>query len=55
MFWIAEEIDFETDKKDWENKLQDDEKRVIMFVLGFFSFADGIINENILTNFMNQI
>jgi ribonucleoside-diphosphate reductase beta chain len=53
-FWTAEEIDLNDDIKDWE-KLNDDEKHFIKHVLAFFAASDGIVNENIAENFVNEV
>jgi ribonucleoside-diphosphate reductase beta chain len=53
-FWTAEEIDLSPDLKDWE-KLNDGEKHFISHVLAFFAASDGIVNENLATNFMNEV
>ncbi len=54
-FWTAEEIDLNPDLADWENKLNDDEKHFIKHVLAFFAASDGIVNENLAVNFMNEV
>lgn len=54
-FWTAEEIDLNPDLQDWENKLNDDEKHFIKHVLAFFAASDGIVNENLAVNFMNEV
>ena len=54
-FWTAEEIDLNPDLQDWENKLNDDEKHFIKHVLAFFAASDGIVNENLAINFMNEV
>jgi ribonucleoside-diphosphate reductase beta chain len=54
-FWTAEEIDLNPDLQDWENKLTDDEKHFIKHVLAFFAASDGIVNENLAVNFMNEV
>jgi len=53
-FWTAEEIDLTQDLVDWE-KLNDDEKHFIKHVLAFFAASDGIVNENLVINFMKQV
>lgn len=53
-FWTAEEIDLEPDLNDWE-KLNDDEKHFIKHVLAFFAASDGIVNENLAENFVNEV
>lgn len=54
-FWTAEEIDLNPDLQDWDNKLNDDEKHFIKHVLAFFAASDGIVNENLAINFMNEV
>jgi ribonucleoside-diphosphate reductase beta chain len=53
-FWTAEEIDLSPDLKDWE-RLNDGERHFISHVLAFFAASDGIVNENLATNFMNEV
>ena len=53
-FWTAEEIDLHPDLKDWE-RLNDDERHFIKHVLAFFAASDGIVNENLVINFMNEV
>ncbi len=40
--------------KDWET-LNDDEKHFIKFVLAFFAASDGIVIENLGTNFLKEV
>ena len=54
-FWTAEEIDLSADLTDWSNKLNADEKHFIKHVLAFFAASDGIVNENLAINFMNEV
>jgi ribonucleoside-diphosphate reductase beta chain len=54
-FWTAEEIDLGQDITDWENKLNDDEKYFVKNVLAFFAASDGIVNENLAMNFVNEV
>lgn len=54
-FWTAEEIDLSSDGQDWENKLSEDEKHFVKHVLAFFAASDGIVNENLAVNFMNEV
>jgi len=53
--WTAEEIDLSQDITDWENKLNDNEKHFIKHVLAFFAASDGIVNENLAQNFVNEV
>lgn len=54
-FWTAEEIDLHQDITDWENKLTDNEKHFIKHVLAFFAASDGIVNENLAENMVNEV
>merc|ERR1711992_349042 len=54
-FWTAEEVDLEKDLKDWNEKLKDDEKYFISHVLAFFAASDGIVNENLVERFMQEV
>jgi len=54
-FWTAEEIDLHQDVTDWENKLTDDERYFIKHILAFFAASDGIVNENLAENFVNEV
>lgn len=54
-FWTAEEIDLHQDITDWKTKLSDDEKYFIKHILAFFAASDGIVNENLAENFINEV
>jgi len=54
-FWTAEEIDLSDDLKDWNEKLNDNERHFIKFVLAFFAASDGIVLENLVENFMCEV
>ncbi len=54
-FWTAEEIDLHQDVSDWANKLNDDERYYIKHILAFFAASDGIVNENLAENFVNEV
>jgi ribonucleoside-diphosphate reductase beta chain len=53
--WTAEEIDLHEDLSDWNNRLNDDEKYFIKHILAFFAASDGIVNENLAENFVNEV
>ena len=53
-FWRANELDFETDIKHWAS-LNDDEKHFIKHILAFFAGSDGIVLENLVSRFGNEI
>ena len=54
-FWTAEEIDLHQDVTDWNTKLNEDEKYFIKHILAFFAASDGIVNENLAENFVNEV
>ncbi|CAI2162318.1 12523_t:CDS:2 [Funneliformis geosporum] len=54
-FWTVEEVDLSKDISDWENKLNDDEKYFLSHVLAFFAASDGIVNENLVERFSNEV
>ena len=54
-FWTAEEIDLQSDVIDWTTKLTDDERYFIKHILAFFAASDGIVNENLAENFVNEV
>lgn len=53
-FWTAEEIDLNDDLKDW-NQMGEGEKHFISHTLAFFAASDGIVNENLAVNFMQEV
>jgi ribonucleoside-diphosphate reductase beta chain len=53
--WTAEEIDLHQDITDWTGRLTDDERYFIKHVLAFFAASDGIVNENLAENFVNEV
>jgi ribonucleotide reductase beta subunit family protein with ferritin-like domain len=52
--WMAEDIDFSGDPKDWET-LNDGERHFLSMVLAFFAASDGIVMENINSNFATEV
>lgn len=53
-FWTVEEVLLSDDLSDWK-KLNDNEKYFIKNVLAFFAASDGIVNENLVLNFYNEV
>lgn len=53
--WTAEEIDLHQDITDWETSLNSDERYFIKHILAFFAASDGIVNENLAENFVNEV
>ncbi|KAG2031065.1 ribonucleotide reductase small subunit, partial [Suillus americanus] len=54
-FWSAEEMDLSKDVHDWTNHLNDNECLFVSHVLAFFAASDGIVNENLLKCFSNEV
>ncbi|KAJ9590217.1 hypothetical protein L9F63_016667, partial [Diploptera punctata] len=53
-FWSAEEVDLSKDMADWVT-LTADEKHFISHVLAFFAASDGIVNENLVERFSQEV
>lgn len=48
-------MDLSPDLHDWQNKLNDNERFFISRVLAFFAASDGIVNENLAINFLQEV
>ena len=53
-FWTAEELDLSRDLLDW-NKLNEREQFFIKNILAFFAASDGIVNENLVERFCQEV
>ena len=53
-FWTIEEVDLSKDIMHWES-LKDDERYFISHVLAFFAASDGIVNENLIEKFSQEV
>jgi len=53
-FWTVEEVDLSKDIADWD-RLKDDERHFIKHVLAFFAASDGIVNENLVERFCQEV
>jgi ribonucleoside-diphosphate reductase beta chain len=53
--WFVNDVDLTPDLNDWNNKLDDDERYFIKNILAFFAASDGIVNENLVTRFYDEI
>lgn len=53
-FWTVGEVDLSKDLKDWKN-LTDNERFFISHVLAFFAASDGIVNENLVERFSQEV
>lgn len=53
-FWTAEEVDLSKDLEHWES-LKSEERYFISHVLAFFAASDGIVNENLVERFSQEV
>jgi len=53
-FWKVADIDLSQDERDWQN-LDKNEKNFIGNILAFFAASDGIVSENLVLNFANEV
>nr|XP_023475310.1 ribonucleoside-diphosphate reductase subunit M2 isoform X2 [Equus caballus]XP_023475311.1 ribonucleoside-diphosphate reductase subunit M2 isoform X2 [Equus caballus]XP_023475312.1 ribonucleoside-diphosphate reductase subunit M2 isoform X2 [Equus caballus]XP_023475313.1 ribonucleoside-diphosphate reductase subunit M2 isoform X2 [Equus caballus]XP_023475314.1 ribonucleoside-diphosphate reductase subunit M2 isoform X2 [Equus caballus] len=53
-FWTAEEVDLSKDIQHWE-ALKPEERYFISHVLAFFAASDGIVNENLVERFSQEV
>ncbi|XP_076174453.1 ribonucleoside-diphosphate reductase subunit M2 isoform X1 [Ptiloglossa arizonensis] len=53
-FWTVEEVDLSKDILDWIH-LNANEKHFISYVLAFFAASDGIVNENLVERFSQEV
>ncbi|XP_043284913.1 ribonucleoside-diphosphate reductase subunit M2 B [Venturia canescens] len=53
-FWTVDEVDLSKDYSDWKN-LNKDERHFISHVLAFFAASDGIVNENLVERFSQEV
>src|SRR5260370_21163957 len=54
-FWSVEEINLAYDIRDWNERLNDNERFFISRVLAFFAASDGIVNENLVERFSTEV
>ena len=53
-FWTTEDIDLAANATDWD-RLSTTEQHFILHVLAFFTDSDGIVNENLNSNFATEV
>ena len=53
-FWTTEELDLSKDTKDWA-MLNKNETHFIEHILAFFAASDGIVNENLVERFCQEV
>jgi len=54
-FWTSDEIDLKDDVHQFNEKLSDNERHFIKHVLAFFAASDGIVNENLIERFAQEV
>ena len=54
-FWTPEELDLIKDVKDYNDRLTDNERYFINNILAFFAASDGIVNENLVEKFCQEV
>lgn len=54
VFWNTNECDLEADIQGWVT-LNEEERAFLLQILGFFAASDGIVMENLMSNFMCQV
>ena len=53
-YWVVEEVDLSKDKADYD-RLSSAEQNFVKHVLAFFAVSDAIVNENLATNFSEEV
>ncbi|MBN3315302.1 RIR2B reductase, partial [Atractosteus spatula] len=53
-FWTVEEVDLSKDLTHWD-RLKPEERHFISHVLAFFAASDGIVNENLVQRFSQEV
>ncbi|XKL63212.1 hypothetical protein PGB90_005576 [Kerria lacca] len=53
-FWSVEEVNLDKDLRDWD-RLKPEEKKFISHILAFFAASDGIVNENLVERFSQEV
>ena len=54
-FWTAEELDLSKDLKDFQLTMNEGERYFVENILAFFAASDGIVNENLVERFCNEV
>ncbi|KAA1471068.1 ribonucleotide reductase [Dentipellis sp. KUC8613] len=54
-FWTAEEVDLSRDLEHWSKHLTEEERFFISHILAFFAASDGIVVENIVFRFCQEV
>lgn len=54
-FWTANEVDFSRDRADWQDRLNEDERRFVKHILAFFAGSDSVVMLNLMENFTKDV
>lgn len=54
-FWTHNEVKLHNDLDDWKNKLTEEERNYISYILAYFASSDGIVNANLMERFSQEI
>lgn len=54
-FWKPEEISLRDDKKHFDTKLDDRQRKLVLHVLAFFAVFDSIVNANIMERLLDEM
>lgn len=54
-FWVVQEVDLTDDIQDWRLHVTEEERRFLIYILAFFAQADGLVLQNLQTNFSLDI
>ena len=54
-FWTSDEIDLKDDVRQFNDVLNAGERHFIKHVLAFFAASDGIVNENLIERFAQEV
>ncbi|KAF6742977.1 ribonucleoside-diphosphate reductase small chain-like protein [Ephemerocybe angulata] len=53
--WLPTDLELEADTRDWLTSMSESEKWIVTRALGFFATVDGLIADNIITRFSQEV
>jgi ribonucleotide reductase beta subunit family protein with ferritin-like domain len=54
-YWTPKEVDFSKDRDQWNNLLNDDERKFVKCILAFFAASDSVVCLNLMNNFCQEV
>lgn len=54
-FWTTNEVNTSEDAEHYNNKLTNEDKHLVKYILAFFASSDGLVNVNITERFKNEV